>query len=182
MAGPYDLQTECLMILSHGEETIDGPCTKKTCTVGSGLGRYNFYLGDSDIQLLDQRMVRRFRLDRLRFGDLAAIADADHRFGRSFRTGAMTVGVVIHSDSTVSGHGPRGHDPAYRLDVPPRAAARAGRQSRRDPWYPQAGPGAHAAPAEGSVWEPGRGPVTRELSTNFPGSSRPPAASGGSNL
>lgn len=74
--------------------------------MGSGLGRNNSYLGDCDIQLFDLGVVRRFRLDRLRFGDLVAIVDADHRFGRSFRTGAMTIGVVIHSDSTVSGHGP----------------------------------------------------------------------------
>ncbi len=74
--------------------------------MGSGLGRNNAYLGDCDIQLFDLGVVRRFRLDRLRFGDMVAIADADHRFGRSFRTGAVTIGVVIHSDSTVSGHGP----------------------------------------------------------------------------
>jgi hypothetical protein len=74
--------------------------------MGSGLGRNNSYLGDCDIQLFDPGIVRRFRLDSLRFGDMVAIADADHRFGRSFRTGAMTMGIVIHSDSTVSGHGP----------------------------------------------------------------------------
>jgi hypothetical protein len=74
--------------------------------MGSGLGRNNSYLGDCDIQLFDPEIVRRFGLDRLRFGDLVAIADADHRFGRSFRSGAMTMGIVIHSDSTVSGHGP----------------------------------------------------------------------------
>jgi uncharacterized protein DUF4438 len=74
--------------------------------MGSGLGRNNSYLGDCDIQLFDMGIVRRFRLDRLRFGDMVAIVDADHRFGRSFRTGAMTIGIVIHSDSTVSGHGP----------------------------------------------------------------------------
>jgi hypothetical protein len=74
--------------------------------MGSGLGRNNSYLGDCDIQLFDPGIVRRFRLDRLRFGDMVAIVDADHRFGRSFRTGAMTIGIVIHSDSTVSGHGP----------------------------------------------------------------------------
>jgi hypothetical protein len=74
--------------------------------MGSGLGRNNSYLGDCDIQLFDPEIVRRFRLDRLRFGDLVGIVDADHRFGRSFRTGAMTIGIIIHSDSTVSGHGP----------------------------------------------------------------------------
>jgi hypothetical protein len=74
--------------------------------MGSGLGRNNSYLGDCDIQLFDPGIVRRFRLDRLRFGDLIGIVDADHRFGRSFRTGAMTIGIIIHSDSTVAGHGP----------------------------------------------------------------------------
>jgi hypothetical protein len=40
------------------------------------LGR-SVYLGDCDIQLFDPEIVRRFRLDRLRFGDLVAIADTD---------------------------------------------------------------------------------------------------------
>ena len=35
-----------------------------------------------------------------------AITDADTRFGRNFMTGAMTIGVVVHSDCILAGHGP----------------------------------------------------------------------------
>jgi hypothetical protein len=74
--------------------------------MGSGVGRNNAVRGDQDIQLFDPSIVRRFRLDRLRFGDLVAISGADHRYGRAFHSRFMTIGIVIHSDSTVSGHGP----------------------------------------------------------------------------
>lgn len=74
--------------------------------MGSGIGRNNAVQGDCDIQLFDREAVRRFRLDRLRFGDFVAIADADHSFGRAVRSRSVSIGVIIHGDSTVSGHGP----------------------------------------------------------------------------
>lgn len=74
--------------------------------MGSGLGRNTAARGDYDIQLSDPQALRRFRLDRLRFGDLVCIERADARYGPSGRAGRRTIGVVVHSDSTVSGHGP----------------------------------------------------------------------------
>jgi hypothetical protein len=74
--------------------------------MGSGLGRNNVQRGDYDIQLFDAPTVRRFGLGTLRFGDLVAITDADNRFGRSYASGRTSVGVVVHSESTVAGHGP----------------------------------------------------------------------------
>jgi hypothetical protein len=74
--------------------------------MGSGLGKSEGVLGDTDIQLSDTRVARRFRLDSLRLGDLVAICPLDYRYGASFRGGAITVGVVVHSDSHVAGHGP----------------------------------------------------------------------------
>ena len=74
--------------------------------MGSGLGRNNAVKGDYDIQMSDPAAVKRHRLGALRFGDLVAITDADNRFGRSHREGWTTLGVVIHSESTVAGHGP----------------------------------------------------------------------------
>jgi hypothetical protein len=74
--------------------------------MGSGLGKNTVWRGDYDIQLFDPEVIRRFRLGSLRFGDMVCITDADTRFGASFRQGYVTFGVVIHSDSTVSGHGP----------------------------------------------------------------------------
>jgi hypothetical protein len=74
--------------------------------MGSGLGKNTAWRGDYDIQLADHALNRRYRLGSLRFGDLVAICDADVRRGPSFRQRRVTIGVVVHGDSTVSGHGP----------------------------------------------------------------------------
>lgn len=74
--------------------------------MGSGLGRNSTVQGDYDIQLFDAEVRRRFGLNTLRFGDFVAIVHADHGFGRSYQRGWITIGVVVHGDSTVSGHGP----------------------------------------------------------------------------
>jgi hypothetical protein len=74
--------------------------------MGSGLGKSDGVLGDTDIQLADPHIRRLFRLDGLRLGDLVALCPVDHRYGASHRGGALTVGVVVHADSQVAGHGP----------------------------------------------------------------------------
>jgi hypothetical protein len=74
--------------------------------MGSGLGKNTASRGDYDIQLADAEAMRRHRLDMLRFGDLVCIEGADARHGPGSRAGRRSVGVVVHSDSTVSGHGP----------------------------------------------------------------------------
>lgn len=74
--------------------------------MGSGLGRDNTARGDYDIQLFDRELTRRYGLDRLRFGDLVAIMQADNRFGRSWHGRYSSIGVVVHGDSVKAGHGP----------------------------------------------------------------------------
>jgi len=74
--------------------------------MGSGLGASHTYRGDYDIQMFDKETVDEFRLSTLRFGDIVAIIDADHSYGRIYKKGAISIGVVIHSDCVISGHGP----------------------------------------------------------------------------
>jgi hypothetical protein len=74
--------------------------------MGSGLGSRHSYSGDYDIQLGEKESVRKFGLQNLRIGDLIAISDADCRFGRSMRSGAISIGVVVHGACITSGHGP----------------------------------------------------------------------------
>jgi hypothetical protein len=74
--------------------------------LGSGLGKNTVWRGDVDIQLFDAASRRRHGLETLRFGDLVAVTDSDTRYGPAYRAGRTTIGVVVHSDSTVSGHGP----------------------------------------------------------------------------
>jgi hypothetical protein len=81
-------------------------CRVPARVMGSGLGRQTVARGDYDIQCFDAPTVREFGLDQLRLGDLVAIDDADNSFGRVYRGGAVTVGVVAHGASQLAGHGP----------------------------------------------------------------------------
>ncbi|HVP26631.1 MAG TPA: DUF4438 domain-containing protein [Candidatus Bathyarchaeia archaeon] len=74
--------------------------------IGSGLGMNQAYSGDSDIQLFDKRVSKQYGLESLRLGDLVAIIDADHSYGRIYRQGAVSVGIVVHTNCVSSGHGP----------------------------------------------------------------------------
>jgi hypothetical protein len=74
--------------------------------MGSGLGRSTVVRGDCDIQTFDDVTAQQYGLRDLRLGDFVAIVDADHSFGRIYRTGAISIGVVVHGRSYVAGHGP----------------------------------------------------------------------------
>lgn len=94
------------IVESEGRLTVPVSHRIPARIMGSGLGKNTPWRGDVDIQLFDPAIRRRFRLDTLRFGDLVAICDGDARFGPSYRQGSVSIGVVVHGDSTVSGHGP----------------------------------------------------------------------------
>jgi len=74
--------------------------------MGSGIGSRHSYSGDYDIQLGEKESIRKFGLQNLRIGDVIAVNDADCRFGRTIRSGAMSIGVVVHGACITSGHGP----------------------------------------------------------------------------
>jgi hypothetical protein len=74
--------------------------------MGSGLGMNQTYSGDYDIQLFDDKTRKECKLDSLRLGGFVAILDADHSYGRIFRQGAVSVGIVVHSNCVCAGHGP----------------------------------------------------------------------------
>lgn len=74
--------------------------------MGSGMGHNNIGTGDCDIMTHDAQAVKKYGLDKLCFGDFVAVKDHDHSYGRTFRKGAVTIGIVVHSNSTLAGHGP----------------------------------------------------------------------------
>ena len=73
--------------------------------MGSGAELNSEYV-DQDLMSGDRALMREFGLDQLRLGDLVAIRHADHRWGRSYRTGAVSIALCIHGDSVMTGHGP----------------------------------------------------------------------------
>jgi len=74
--------------------------------MGSGLGRSHVSSGDYDITLFCEETVEEYGLEDLRLGDLVAIVDADHSYGRIYRRGSVSVSIVTHSDCYTAGHGP----------------------------------------------------------------------------
>ncbi len=74
--------------------------------MGSGLGASTAHSGDYDITTQEPAALAEHGLDKLRFGDIVAIRDASAFFGWRYRRGAVIIGVVVHSDSMIAGHGP----------------------------------------------------------------------------
>jgi len=89
-------------------EKLEVPVTHviPAAIMGSGLGANHTYSGDYDIQLFDENVRKEFGLDDLRLGDIVAIKDADHSYGRIYKQGAMSIGIVVHTNCVSSGHGP----------------------------------------------------------------------------
>ncbi len=89
-------------------QIIQVPVTTKipAALMGSGTGSMMMTGGDYDIMTTDKKFIKKYKIDKLRFGDFVALMDHDNLFGRSFRKGAVTIGIVIHGDCRYAGHGP----------------------------------------------------------------------------
>jgi hypothetical protein len=74
--------------------------------MGSGIGDTMIGNGDYDIMTSDPVSMDKYKLGQIRFGDFVALLDQDNTFGRTHKTGAVTIGIVVHSDCLLAGHGP----------------------------------------------------------------------------
>lgn len=74
--------------------------------MGSGLGSTTMMNGDYDIMTQDKVANHTYGIDQLRFGDLVLIEDHDTKNGPHYKKGAVSIGVIAHSNSFTSGHGP----------------------------------------------------------------------------
>ncbi|MBO8168804.1 MAG: DUF4438 domain-containing protein [Thermoanaerobacteraceae bacterium] len=90
----------------HGKIKIPVVAEVPPYLMGSGIGSPTAYKGDYDIMTADKDAIIQNGLDKLRFGDLVLLRDCDNTFGRGYLKGAVSVGVVIHSDCVKLGHGP----------------------------------------------------------------------------
>ena len=76
-----------------------------TC-MGSGVGSVHVGAGDYDVMTSDPETVQKYDLDKMRFGDFVALIDHDNSYGRAYLKGAVSIGIVVHSDCKLAGHGP----------------------------------------------------------------------------
>jgi hypothetical protein len=73
--------------------------------MGSGAELFPEFV-DQDMMSEDRAYVHELGLDNLRVGDLVAVYDQDHRYGRGYLEGAIFIGLINHADSPMTGHGP----------------------------------------------------------------------------
>lgn len=97
-----------MKIKKSGKVKLEVPVTTMVpaACLGSGIGSAHVAKGDYDIVTSDAETVKEYKLDKIRFGDFVALMDLDNRYGRAYRRGAVTIGVVVHSDCLIAGHGP----------------------------------------------------------------------------
>ena len=94
------------------KENVDGQLEIPVVTeipahlMGSGIGSATSFTGDYDITTGDEEAVKKYGIDKLRFGDLVLLRDCDNTFGRQYLEGAVTIGVIVHSNCILAGHGP----------------------------------------------------------------------------
>ena len=100
------------------------PAEAAAAGIGMAAMRFNI-----DLQV-DQPPIAELAMG-LRFGDVVALLDHDHRFGRRYRPGWVAIGVICHGASVGGGHGfgmmTLLSAPAERLALPLSAAASLGR-------------------------------------------------------
>jgi hypothetical protein len=90
----------------HGQVAVPVVRLVPAVLMGSGVGQPHGMLGDVDIQLTPRNLAEELGLWDLRIGDIVAVVHFDMRYGASHAPGRVTYGVVVHSNSTVAGHGP----------------------------------------------------------------------------
>lgn len=102
---PRLLEALCLESAADGSLQVPVVAEIPAYLMGSGAELMADYV-DQDFMTGDRAHIAELGLDRLRLGDLVAVRDTNHTWGRGFRRGAITIGLIIHGDSAWTGHGP----------------------------------------------------------------------------
>jgi len=103
-AGPNLIENWGLQI-KNGRLQVPVVATIPAHIMGSGAELTPEFV-DQDLMTGDRAALAEHGIDRLRLGDLVAVMDTDHRYGRGYRPGGVTIGLIMHGDSIMTGHGP----------------------------------------------------------------------------
>ncbi len=98
---------DALHLTTNPDGTLSVPVVAEIPThlMGSGAELMADYV-DQDFMTNDRSEIERLGLDKLHLGDIVAVRDQDHTWGRGYYAGAVTIGLIIHGDSAWTGHGP----------------------------------------------------------------------------
>jgi hypothetical protein len=96
------------MSINNTGDTIEVPVVASVPArlMGSGIGASTVAMGDYDITTGEEDEIKELGLDQLKLGDLVYLKDCDNTYGREYKKGAGSIGIVIHSDCIKMGHGP----------------------------------------------------------------------------
>lgn len=72
--------------------------------MGAGIGMSSEW-ANCDVMLTRPETIEKLGLGGLRIGDVVAMPDQDHRYGRGYRGGMCAIGIVAHGIGVVPGHG-----------------------------------------------------------------------------
>lgn len=103
---PKLLQKMNIEVTAEGTLKVPVTTVVPAVCMGSGVGSTDIASGDYDVMTSDAETVAEYKLDQMRFGDFVALLDHDNSFGRTYKKGAISIGVVVHSDCLLPGHGP----------------------------------------------------------------------------
>jgi Domain of unknown function (DUF4438), N-terminal/Domain of unknown function (DUF4438), C-terminal len=88
-----------------GRLRVETPAEIPPHLMGAGLGMSSEW-ANCDVMFTHRDTVERLGVEGLRLGDVVAMRDQDHRFGRGFRRGMCAIGVVAHGGhGGIPGHG-----------------------------------------------------------------------------
>lgn len=104
-AGPNLIANWGLELASDGRLQVPVVATIPAHIMGSGAELTPDFV-DQDLMTGDRAALAELGIDNLRLGDLVAVMDTDHRYGRGFKPGGVTIGLIMHGDSIMTGHGP----------------------------------------------------------------------------
>jgi len=104
-AGPNLIQNWGLKQAGDGKLQVPVVAKIPAHIMGSGAELTPEFV-DQDLMTGDRAALTELGIDQLRLGDLVAVMDTDHRYGRGFKRGGVTIGLIMHGDSVMTGHGP----------------------------------------------------------------------------
>lgn len=104
-AAPNLIQNWGMSVSPDGKLRVPVVGTIPAHIMGSGAELTPEFV-DQDLMTGDRAALAELGIDQLRLGDLVAVMDTDHRYGRGYKPGGVTIGIIMHGDSVMTGHGP----------------------------------------------------------------------------
>jgi len=104
-AGPNLIESWGLRVSPAGKLQVPVVATIPAHIMGSGAELTPEFV-DQDLMTGDRAALAALGIDQLKLGDLVAVTDTDHRYGRGYYPGGVSIGLIMHGDSVMTGHGP----------------------------------------------------------------------------